>query len=182
MKEEDPELSRAFAAREAWAYEAAYRLHGRTLYAAAFNVLRAAHDAQDCVHDVLLRLWQRGDDFRIERGSLVAFLAVCVRNEALSRLRKRGNRERIAQTVMSSAASGDPGDAVADRASIDAALRGLSDKERRTVGLAYYRHLTHTEIAAELREPVGTVKSRLSSALRNLRAAFPREESEHAGR
>jgi RNA polymerase sigma-70 factor, ECF subfamily len=179
---DDPELSRGFAAREGWAYEAAYRLHGRTLYAAAFGVLRVAQDAQDCVHDVLLRLWQRGGDFRIERGSLVAFLAVCVRNEALSRLRKRGNRERIEQTATPSAAGADVGNAVADRASVDAALRRLNDKERRTVSLAYYRHLTHAEIAAELREPVGTVKSRLSSALRNLRAAFPREESDYAGR
>ena len=55
------ELARAFVNREAWAYEAAYREHGSVLYAAALQVLRDSHDAQDCVHDVFLRLWRRGD-------------------------------------------------------------------------------------------------------------------------
>lgn len=175
-------MARAFAARESWAYEAAYRLHGRTLYQAALGVLRDPQEAQDCVHDVMLRLWRRGSGFRVERGSVAAFLAVCARNEALSRLRKRVNRERIARGAGTGETVPDVGDAVTERTVVAAALQSLSEIQRQSIVLAYYRHLTHAEIAAELNEPVGTVKSRLSAALRRLRAAFAAQEFEHAGR
>ena len=178
--DEDPELRRAFVEHEAWAYETAYRLYGRVLYSAAFGVLRVAHDAQDCVHDVLLRLWRRGDAYRVERGSLRAFLAVCVRNEALSRARVARNRERIVPSAAQAEASSDIGDAIAQRESVRAALGALTEKQRHSIELAYYQGLTHEQIAGALDEPVGTVKSRLSAALRRLRENFISQETSHA--
>ena len=177
---EDPELARAFAAREAWAYEAAYRVYGRILHAAARGVVRGESDAQDCVHDVLLRLWRRGDAYRTQRGSLRAFLAVSVRNEALSRARNERNRDRIARSVAETGEVSDVGDAVARSESVRAALQALNDKQRRSIELAYYGGLTHEQIALELGEPVGTVKSRLSASLRRLRDLFAGEEGTHA--
>lgn len=179
IAEEDPELRRAFAAREAWAYEAAYRVYSPILLAAARGSLRAEADARDCVHDVMLRLWRRGDAYRIERGSLRAFLAVCVRNEALSRSRNEGNRARIAVAASESIDVPDVGESVARRASVRAALETLSEKQRRSIELAYYDGFTHEQIARELGEPVGTVKSRLSASLRRLRELFA-EETTHA--
>lgn len=178
--DEDPELRRAFAAREAWAYEAAYRIYARTLHAAARSGLRPGSDASDCVHDVMLRLWRRGDAYREERGSLRAFLAVCVRNEALARTRNEGNRERIAEEANEDSAEPDVGDAIARRETVRAALSELSEKQRRSIELAYYGGLTHEQIARELGEPVGTVKSRLSASLRRLREVFSGEGTTHA--
>lgn len=177
---EDPELQRAFAAREGWAYDAAYRVYGRILSAAARSVLRADSDVQDCVHDVLLRLWRRGDAYRLERGSLCAFLAVSVRNEALTRARNARNRDRIVRSIAEPGDEPDIGDAVAQSESVRAALRALTDKQRRSIELAYFGGLTHEQIARELDEPVGTVKSRLSASLRRLRYVFTREETTHA--
>lgn len=176
----DAELARAFVARQAWAHEAAYRVHGRVLQAAAYGVLRDPQDAQDCVQDVLLRLWRDASAYRLERGSLRAFLAVCVRNEALSRLRKSHNRERIERTLQPPAAIEDIAGGVAREDSIGRALATLSEEQRRTVTLSYFGHLTHQEIASRLGEPVGTVKSRLSAALRRLRAqlAPPQETND----
>lgn len=178
---DERELAQAFAAREAWAYEAAYREFGRALYGAALQVLRDPLDAQDCVHDVLLRLWRRGDAYRPARGSLRAFLAVSVRNEALSRARRRSNRERIVQALERPAGEGDVGAEVADRESIRSAMSGLGEKQRRAIELAYFGHLTHEQIARALDEPLGTVKSRISGALRKLREAFAREGAADAG-
>lgn len=174
------ELARAFARGEAWAYEAAYRLHGDALYAAAMSVLRDAPDAQDCVHDVMARLWQRRHTFTPERGSLRAFLAVCARNEALTRSRNAGTRERILTRVVAPAApSPDHSDVVAERESIERALSALTERQRETIQMAYYQCLTHFEIAERTGEPVGTVKSRLSGALRRLREFFAAQESTH---
>jgi RNA polymerase sigma-70 factor, ECF subfamily len=174
----DAELARAFVARQAWAHEAAYRVHGRVLYAAAYGVLRDANEAQDCVQDVLLRLWRDASAYRIERGSLRAFLAVCVRNEALSRLRKSQNRERIERTLQPPGAVEDIASGVARDDSIGRALATLSEEQRRAIALSYFGHLTLREIAAKLGEPIGTVKSRLSAALRRLRAEMgPQQET-----
>jgi RNA polymerase sigma-70 factor, ECF subfamily len=174
------ELARAFVNREAWAYDAAYREHGRAIYAAALQVLRDPQEAQDCVHDVLLRLWKRGGDYRVERGSLRAFLAVCVRNEALSRSRKAHNRERIVRAERAASDVADIGTAVVERESIRGALETLGEKHRETIGLAYYGQLTLDEIARKLDEPLGTIKSRLSAALRKLRETLARQELPNA--
>ena len=173
-------LARAFAAREAWAYEAAYRLHGALLCTATEHVLRDRQDAQDCVHDTLLRLWRRRDAFVVQRGTLRAFLAVCVRNEALSRARKGRNRDRIASAVTAPQTEADFSQDVAESQAIAGALRALNDKQRESIVLAYYRGLTLAEIAQQCGEPLGTVKSRLSAALRRLRELFSEGESAHA--
>lgn len=173
--DEDLELAQAFVEHQAWAYEAAYRIHGRVLHAAAMQVLGSADDAQDCVHDVLVRLWRRGDAFRTARGSLRAFLAVCVRNEALTRARNARTRERIARSHEPVMEHADIAAAIVGRESVRAALQELSEKQRQTIALAYYGHLTHEEIANQLGEPIGTVKSRLASALRRLREIFGNE-------
>lgn len=178
--DEDRKLVLAFVAREAWAYEAAYRSYGNVLYAAAYGVLRDAQEAQDCVQEVLVRLWRRGNAFAAERGSLKAFLATCVRNEALTRLRKERNRERIAASAPQALVEPDIGERVAVRESVRRALDGLDEKQRTIVELAYYRHFTLNQIAEELAEPLGTIKSRLSTALRKLRENFA-QESLHVG-
>ena len=62
-------LEAAFVAREAWAFEAAYEAYRRHLYGAALAVLHDGGNAQDCVHDVLLRLWRHGHAYSHARGS-----------------------------------------------------------------------------------------------------------------
>jgi len=172
------ELAHAFAGGEAWAYEAAYALHGDALYAAAWGVLRDKSDAQDCVHDVMTRLWHKRDLFTPERGSLRAFLAVCARNEALTRARNAGTRARIASAHVAAAPpASDHSDDVVERESVGRALQMLTGKQREAIQMAYYQCLTHPEIAERTGEPVGTVKSRLSAALRRLREYFTQESA-----
>ena len=164
----------AFVAGEAWAFEAAYVTYRRLLYGAAFGVLRDDAEAEDCVHDVLLRLWRKGHAYSPSRGSLAAFLAVCVRNDALSRRRKQSNRVRIERERIR------PGEgaqaaadlAIAEQDRIETALQSLNDSQRDAIRMAYYDGFTHEEIARRTGEPLGTIKSRLANGLRVLRAHF----------
>jgi len=169
------ELEHAFAMRRRWAFDAAYRAYARALYGAAFGVLRDAGSAQECVQDVMARLWRGPNPYRPARGSLAAFLTVCTRNEALSRLRRDRNRSRIDRTLAvderADEAFGDP----IERERLTRAVAALGDEQRETVLLAYARHMTLEEIARERAVPLGTVKSRLSSALRALRAALGKD-------
>jgi RNA polymerase sigma-70 factor (ECF subfamily) len=164
-------IEAGFVAHEAWAYEAAYDAYRRHLYGAALGVLRDPSDAEDCVHDVLMRLWRQGHAYSQARGSLEAFLVVCVRNEAISRRRRDVNRERITRERLRVVESAPPDDEpVVQRLDMARVLARLSDAQQQTLRMAYYDGLTHEQIAQRLGEPVGTIKSRLSNALRALRA------------
>ncbi len=160
-------------ARQAWAYEAAYRMYRNLLFGAALTVLRDRADAEDCVHDVLVRLWQRGHAYSTQRGSLRAFLIVCARNEALSRVRRDANRKRILESLEPLTDQEQLLDAVA----LSQGVRALTGVQREAIQLAYYEGLTHAEIANRLGTPLGTVKSRLSEALRSLRGALSERHS-----
>jgi RNA polymerase sigma-70 factor (ECF subfamily) len=170
---EERALEAGFVAHSEWAFEAAYFAYRRLLYGAAYKVLAEASAAEDCVHDVLLRLWQREGAYTAARGSLRAFLCVCVRNEALTRLRRLRTHERIdddqAQMRASSQRMEDETVASMDLAH---SLITLNDAQRETIRLAYYEGLTHEQIALRLGEPVGTVKSRISNSLRRLRTVL----------
>jgi RNA polymerase sigma-70 factor (ECF subfamily) len=166
------DLAAAFVAGEAWAFEAAYHEFKRLLFATALQVLTDREESQDCVHDVFTRLWRRGHAYSAERGSLRSFLVVCVRNEALSRRRKFSNRARIEHAALRPEISEAADESLADRDQIARALQRLGEKQREAVRLAYDEGLTQVEIAQRLNEPLGTIKSRLSNAVRALRAEF----------
>jgi RNA polymerase sigma-70 factor, ECF subfamily len=171
----DLAVEQGFIARERWALEAFYVQHSKTFYSAAYSVLRDAEEAQDCVHDVLLRLWNRPNTFASGKGSLKAFVAVCIRNEAVSRLRLR-NREPELQRRLAARIEHEefePFDFV-EHNRLVRAIDALPQAQRRTIIMSYFRYLTHREIAEQLGEPIGTIKSRLSTALHRLRDALSR--------
>ncbi|HZT13665.1 MAG TPA: sigma-70 family RNA polymerase sigma factor [Candidatus Baltobacteraceae bacterium] len=165
----DRDLERAFIEREQWALEALYVRHARTFYAAALGVLQDPDEAQDCVQEVLLRLLQRPHAFSQGRGSLKAFVTVCIRNEAIGRYRAARRRpqleDRLAKYVEDE--TFEPFDHL-EHARLVGALKTLPEPQRRVTILAYYHHMTHREIAQAIGEPIGTVKSRLFHALRRL--------------
>jgi RNA polymerase sigma-70 factor (ECF subfamily) len=102
---------------------------------------------------------------------------VCVRNEALSRRRRDANRERITREQLRVVESAPPADDESvQRLDMGRMLERLSEAQQQAVRLAYYDGLTHEQIAQRLHEPVGTVKSRLSNALRTLRALLKQGE------
>ena len=167
----DEPLERAFERHDAAAYETAYHRFGPRMYTSALRLLREPESARECVHDVFLHLWHRGTGYTAARGSLEAFLVVCARNRALMQLRSsaRGRKslERLdapAQYVMED----DP----IERQRIDRAIAQLTNDQADVVNLAYFRGFTLSEVAENLAIPIGTVKTRLSAALRNLRRSL----------
>ena len=146
-----------------------YRLHADVCFSVALHVLRSPDDAEDCVHDVLVRVWEQEAKYRPERGSLRSFLIVCVRNEALTRRRAEA-RHRVIEAREASVAPNVDFEVVdhIEAARVRRALDALPVEQRRALELAYYGGLTHREISTALGEPLGTIKSRLALALRRL--------------
>lgn len=168
----DAALERAFAERQSWAYEAAYRRFGARMYTSALRVLHDRGAAQDCVHEVMLHLWKRGDAYHTTRGALEAFLVVCTRNSALQRLRTAHRQSQLAQRTISDDVVDEIVHDPIEHERITRAIAALTPVQAQTIELAYYRGMTHAEIAQNLGEPVGTVKSRIASALRALRRSL----------
>lgn len=166
----DEELAAAFAAKERWAFDEAYRRFGALLYSTAYNVLNNREDAQDCVHDALARVWRSPDSYSRSRGAVRSFLVVCVRNEAITRLRSKTRRLRLAERIAAEPQEHDelPFVDVVEHDRLRAALGHLPPDQRRPLEMAYYEQKTHTEIARELAQPLGTIKSRIAMGLRKL--------------
>jgi RNA polymerase sigma-70 factor (ECF subfamily) len=166
----DAVLATAFAAHEDWAFTEAYHRYAGLLYTAAHNVLGKADDAHDCVADAFANLWLSPQGFSVSRGALARFLIVCVRNEAISRRRRLVRADRLTERLATMRTDDeelrvpDP----IERERVRRALLTLPVEQRAALELAYYGGRTHREIASELREPLGTIKSRIYLGLRKL--------------
>jgi RNA polymerase sigma-70 factor (ECF subfamily) len=163
-----------FLARRSEGLESVYRAYGSSLYSVARHILHDDDEAQDCVHDVLLRVWQRPDVYRRERGALRAYLSVAVRNEALTRLRKAARHLRLERSLVAVEPQAYELEA-SDHVELERlrdALASLASEQRAALQLAYGGHLTHVQIAERLSVPLGTVKSRIALGLRRLRTVL----------
>ena len=173
--DEARELERAFVDRDPRALDRVYSLYFALLCAVARSALGCESDAEDCVHDVVLRVWLSKESYRLERGALRAYFIVCVRNEALARKRKAARRHTIDVRAMRLTV-----DDSAEFTAIDyvelrrlrEALRELPDAQRAVVELAYFGDRSQSEISSELGLPLGTVKSRVAAGLQKLASFF----------
>jgi len=173
-QDQDKALAVAFAAHEGWAFGEAYRRYATVLYSAAYTVLGNADDAQDCIADAFAKLWRSRGAYSVTRGSLRSFLIVCVRNEAISRRRRSSRAVRLSERLAAMPVEHDElriSDSV-ERDRVRNALLELPPAQRVALELAYYGEKTHSEIAAELAEPLGTIKSRIKHGLRKIGMAL----------
>lgn len=164
----DGSLEERFARRDATAYEAAFLAFGARMQATALRVLGNPEAARECVQEVFEGLWRRGHSYAPARGALEAFLVTCARNAALTSLRagrRRRQTERQLNVDERYTMEEDP----IERERVARALAQLTGGQADVIQLAYYKGMTLGEVAAELAIPIGTVKGRLSAALRALR-------------
>lgn len=173
----DAELAARLAEGDRPALAEAYRRHGSRVIAVANAVLRDKAAAEDVCHDVFVHLSRQPHRFESERGSLVAYLVVIAHSRALDRLRSDQARARREEHQARSRPS--TGEAVDDTAvassmaaQIWAAVGALPAHEAEALRLAYFGGSTYREVARILEIAEGTVKSRIRSGLRRLRAAF----------
>lgn len=158
------------------ALEALYARYGGLVYALALRIVGDPELAREVLQDTFLRSWGGRDAYDPERGRVPWWLMGIARNRAVDLLRSRPHQARLrereplpAAASASDAARRDTADAVVLRHAVTNALQGLSPVQRQAIELAYYGGLTQSEIARELGEPLGTVKSRTREALERLR-------------
>ena len=179
--DDDAELVRRLGARDADALAALYDRHAGSVYAVCLRMLGDA-DAEEVVSDVFWQLWASPERFDPSRGTPGAFLTVLARSRAVDRLRTAGRRSRIldggqsdVRELLHGEADGDPFAATADvelRRHVAGALADLDARQRRAIELSFYGALSHSEVAAALGAPLGTVKSWIRQGLVRLRESL----------
>ena len=165
------ELVDDFAARRPSGLEQVYALWSRLFFSVARHAISDGARAEDCVHDALLRVWRGPNRFAGNREMLRAYLTTCVRNESLAMLRSESRRDarELKAARLAPVSTVDP--PVVDPVEtqrLQAALGRLPEEQRAALTLAYYGNKTHVEIAQQLGVPLGTIKSRISTAMRKL--------------
>ena len=154
------------------AFRRLYDLQAARLHGLALRICRQPSLAADAVHDAFLNVWQNAHRFDPDRGNPEAWLTGIVRFRALD-LMRRGTRE-ITGVDVPERADEEP-DALANLvgSSETLALRGcleqLEEDKRRLVMLAFLNGLSHSELAAKLAVPLGTIKSSIRRGLTALR-------------
>jgi RNA polymerase sigma-70 factor (ECF subfamily) len=173
----DEELVERMSRGDRVALGSLYERHAARLRGLALVILRDAGEADDVLHDVFIEAWRRSADYSAHRGTVSAWLALRARSRAIDRVRARKIRAE-SDAATEPGPSGDPiADSVRtlDRARLHGLLATMSEAEQEVLVLGYFEGLSSSEIAERIRVPIGTVKSRVRSALAKLRRAFEDE-------
>jgi len=155
------------------AMAALFDRYSKVVYSVALRVLRDPAAAEDVLQEVFMQVWRNPGSFTSTRGSLGGWLAVVARNRAIDTLRRRRPTDSVDDVVLASSTN------IAsevERSSLMERARGvivtLPAEQRKTLEMAFFDGLTHSEIAELTGDPLGTVKTRIRSALLTLRKAF----------
>lgn len=153
----------------------AYRRHAGAVFGLAKRLLAEASLAEEVVQEVFLRLWNSPDKFDPGRGSLRSYLLAQCHGRSVDLLRSETSRRRREENDLRRTAEAgyDLEREVWDLTVADHvrdAIAKLPEGERQAIRLAYLGGHTYREVAELLDEPEGTVKSRIRSGLKHLRA------------
>ena len=143
------------------------------MYSVALRVLNDPGQAEDVMQEIFFQVWRNPDSFVSGRGSLGAWLAVMARNRAIDALRRRRPTDPVDDVVL--VAKGDLASDVEQNRMMEkvrGVLKDLPDGQQQLVEMAFFEGLTHSEIATRTGDPLGTVKTRIRSALTTLRKAI----------
>jgi RNA polymerase sigma-70 factor (ECF subfamily) len=160
------------------AFEKLYNQLAPAVYGIALRVTRDVHMAEDVAQEALVEVWRTASRYSRDRGTVRAWVLTIAHRRAVDRVRSeqaRTERDRAHATPDPSQQQGLPETAV-DRlfsqweaARVAAGLNKLTRLQREALELAYYRGLTHREVAHELGVPLGTAKARLRDGLLSLK-------------
>ena len=161
-----------------------YDRHATAVYSLALRITRRPEDAEDVTQQVFTQAWRTAARFDRSRGAVAAWLLMMARSRAIDCLRRRTPARVGTADDSQLAAIPDPEPSVeyvvATRQQVErvsTAMAALPDEQRRALELAYYEGLTQREIASRTSTPLGTVKTRVRTALMSLRAVITGQDS-----
>src|SRR5713226_4398423 len=176
VKGNDRGLAERLKRREPRAMTELYDRYGRLAYSLTYRIVRDVGMAEDLVQETFLRVWNRAQGFDVERGALGPWLLAVARNCAIDYLRSSsgrmsGNALGMHETEHPALFTNFDAEVLsAERVRrVHRALDKLNENQRHVIELAYFEGLSQTETAERMGQPLGTVKTWVRTALKNLR-------------
>ena len=172
----DATLMQQLLRRDVSAFEELYERHSRIVYSLVLRILRQGSTAEEVVQDIFLQLWRNSSRYDTSRP-FVPWLLTLARNRALDHLRLKSERQRRREEQTEefpqiAAAAPEYEKALDEKRRAErvrALIGSLPAAQKKAIELAYFEGLSHSEIAASLNEPLGTVKSWIRNGLIRLK-------------
>src|SRR6478672_6378153 len=177
----DEALMRAVSRRRYDALAELYDRHGKRLRATIDGVVHEEAEADDVLQEIFIQIWKEAGRYSPKAGKPLGWMVTIARRRAIDRLRRRQAysraRERYEERAMQESQT--PRRDAAEqfiqsdlRHFLKKSLRALPGLQREAVELAFFKGLSHREIAIATRAPLGTVKTRLELGLQKLTQAL----------
>jgi RNA polymerase sigma-70 factor (ECF subfamily) len=175
----DAELIEKIASGSPEALDVLYERYSRVVLSFAFRILGDRASAEELLQEVFLRTWRQASSFSQSKGTFVTWLLSITHNMAIDEIRKRNRRPKRTNSddpLLVLANMRDTDTPVDERAvlsslrsEIGKALQELPAPQRTAIEMAYFEGLTQREIAEQVGEPLGTIKTRMRLGMRKLR-------------
>jgi len=185
VRYDDEKLIRLIAQSQEEALVQLYDRYNRLVFSLALAIVNDRATAEEITLDVFMRVWQKADTYRADQAKVSTWLTHIARHHAIDVLRRRSVRlDEFAvhwEDLLAGAESSeqDPQESAElslRRERVHTALTLLPDDQRQALVLAYFGGYTQHQIAEILKQPLGTIKTRLRLAMQKLRDFFRNEE------
>jgi RNA polymerase sigma-70 factor (ECF subfamily) len=173
-------LVQSIAAGDQFALHALYERAHRAVFTLVMRITANRETAEELTIDVFHDVWRRASGYDVANGTVLGWIMNQARSRAIDRLRFESRKKRSGNGDEQPPAevAADPHDVLELREqgeSLRAALAALTPDERQAIESTFFAGLTHAEAAARLNLPLGTIKTRIRSALHKLRHALAAE-------
>lgn len=170
-------LVRSIAAGDQLALHALYERAHRPVFTLILRITANRETAEELTVDVFHDVWRRAPDYDAANGTVLGWIMNQARSRAIDRLRfdSRKKRRDAGHAPPPAEPAADPRDVIELRQQGEAlrsALAALTPYERQAIEMTFFAGLTHVEAAARLKQPLGTIKTRIRSGLHKLRHAM----------
>lgn len=143
------------------------------VYSVALRVLKDSSEAEDVMQEIFVQVWRNPGAFISGRGSLGGWVVAVARNRAIDVLRRRRPSDPVELVSLPAGTNlAQQTEQAAVLSKVREAMLALPDEQKKSVELAFFDGLSHSEIAEKTGEPLGTVKTRIRLALISIRKAL----------
>jgi RNA polymerase sigma-70 factor (ECF subfamily) len=173
---QDPDLVRRVAEKDKTAFGSLYDRYSQLALNLAWRILNERQEAEDVVQEAFLQIWREAPSYDPKRANVSTWITTITRSRAIDKLRSRKARriydpanEDVQEMAEQLPDKGIQRDDLDNRLLVRKAFGSLSVEQRVAIEMAYYEGMSQTEIAEALREPLGTIKTRIRSGLLRLK-------------
>ncbi len=184
--QDDEGLIRLIIEKQSAALGVLYDRYGRLVFSLAFQVISDAAVAEEITQEVFLQVWNNADTYQAAQGKVTTWITSVARHRAIDALRRKGARPEGHQVDFEDGDAPDLVDPTGVEEQVEFTQRSLAvrraiahlpPEQQKALALAYFKGMTHQEIAELTGEPLGTVKTRIRLAMLKLRQILPHDFS-----